>query len=63
MSKPQSSAKTLTLDLEPVAGAFALAVAEGKGREIACYGTREDGKTFAAMIAMILHAQYLKQNS
>lgn len=61
MSRRQPSAKTLNLDLEPVAGQFALAVAEGKGNEIACYGTRGDGKTFAALIATILHAQKHQQ--
>ena len=49
--------KELNLDLEPVAGAFAQAVAEGKGREFGCFGTRGDGKTFAAFIAMVMHAQ------
>ena len=49
--------KELNLDLEPVAGAFAQAVAEGKGREFGCFGTRGDGKTFAALIAMVMHAQ------
>src|SRR5262245_40922565 len=52
-AKPQ----VLDLDLRQVAGAFALAVADGRANEIACFGTRGDGKTFAALIAMILHAQ------
>jgi hypothetical protein len=49
--------RELNLDLEPVAGAFAKAIAEGTGRELACFGARGDGKTFAALIGMIMHAQ------
>ena len=46
----------LNLDLEPVAGKFAMAVRDGAAREIACFGTPGDGKTFAALVAMIMHA-------
>lgn len=46
----------LNLDLEPVAGAFATAVASGAAREIACFGTRGDGKTFASLVAMVMHS-------
>ena len=54
--KTPSSKGELNLDLEPVAGAFATAVASGAAREIACFGTRGDGKTFAALVTMIMHA-------
>ncbi len=46
----------LNLDLEPIAGKFATAVSSGAAREIACFGTRGDGKTFAALIAMVMHS-------
>src|ERR671911_2019376 len=59
MAKP--TPRKLSLDLMPIAGKFALAVSEGKGREIACFGTRGDGKTFAVLIAMLMHAQKHKQ--
>jgi hypothetical protein len=49
--------RELNLDLEPTAGAFAQAIAEGRGRELACFGARGDGKTFAALIGMVMHAQ------
>jgi hypothetical protein len=57
LNEKQVTAKgELKLDLEPVAGALATAVASGSAREIACYGTRGDGKTFAAFVSMIMHS-------
>lgn len=53
--KTPNSKGELNLDLEPVAGKFAMAVRDGAAREIACFGTRGDGKTFAA-VAMIMHS-------
>jgi len=55
--KREKATKELNLDLEPTAGAFAIAIAQGQAREYACFGARGDGKTFAALIGMILHAQ------
>jgi hypothetical protein len=52
--KPKSS--EITLDLEATAGKFAKAVADGSAREIACFGTRGDGKPFNALIAMLMHS-------
>ncbi len=43
-------------DLREVASSFASAVATGAAREIACYGARGDGKTFAGAWGTILHA-------
>jgi hypothetical protein len=54
--KTVNSKGELNLDLEPVAGKFAMAVRDGAAREIACFGTRGDGKTFAALVAMIMHS-------
>ena len=54
MKKQNPKATTeLNLDLEPIAGAFAKAVSSGQAREIACFGTRGDGKTFDALIAVL----------
>jgi hypothetical protein len=33
-----------------------MAVGDGAAREIACFGSRGDGKTFAALVAMIMHS-------
>ena len=56
MKKKNTNSKgELNLDLEPIAGKFAVAVRDGAAREIACFGTR-DGKTFAALIAMVMHS-------
>jgi hypothetical protein len=54
--KTGNSKGKLNLDLEPIAGKFAVAVRDGAAREIGCFGTRGDGKTFAALIAMVMHA-------
>ena len=54
--KTANSKGELNLDLEPVAGAFARAVATGAAREIGCFGTRGNGKTFAALVAMVMHS-------
>src|SRR4030095_5510227 len=53
-----SSSTPITLDtkLRPTADAFASAIASGRAREIACFGARGDGKSFAACWGMILHA-------
>ena len=56
MKKRTKSRDELNLDLEATAGAFAKAVARGSATEIACFGTRGDGKTFAALIAMVMHS-------
>jgi hypothetical protein len=50
-------APTLSLSLRPVAFDFAEAIALGRAREIACFGARGDGKTWAALIGMLMHAQ------
>lgn len=47
----------LNLGLKPVAGQFVLEAVQGEAQEVACFGARGDGKTFAALIAMILHAK------
>jgi hypothetical protein len=47
---------TLVPNLRPTAEAFALAVARGRAREIACFGPRGEGKTWAALWGMVLHA-------
>lgn len=54
--KTVNSKGELNLDLKPIAGKFAMAVRDGAAREIACFGTRGDGKTFAALVAMIMHS-------
>lgn len=50
---------TLTLDFKPVASEYIrLAVDEGAGgEEVAAFGTRGDGKTWAAFGLMVVHAQ------
>lgn len=58
MTKPVPE---LALELRPVAGKFVLEAAYGPGREIAAFGARGDGKTFSALIAMILHAKKHKE--
>lgn len=50
----------LALELRPIAGKFVLDTVYGnpqEKREGAAFGARGDGKTFSALIAMILHAQ------
>ena len=52
--------ENLRLDLKPIAGKFVLSAINGDPRterEICCFGARGDGKTFAALIAMIYHAK------
>ncbi len=41
----------------PVAGAVVQAIGYGQGTEMAVFGARGDGKTWAAFVGMILHAQ------
>ncbi len=47
----------LRLELLPVGGQFAQAVARGAAREIACFGSRGNRKTYSLLIGSILHAQ------
>lgn len=61
--KPQQSQTDLRLDFGPTVYKFVLATATGKtetgatAREVACFGTRGDGKTQGALGAMVAHAQ------
>jgi hypothetical protein len=52
----QPTGTSLNLELRSTAWSFAEAVATGKAREIAAFGTRGDGKTWTALAAMIWHA-------
>lgn len=47
----------LRLELLPIGGAFANAVADGAATEICCFGARGSRKTWSLLIATILHAQ------
>lgn len=47
---------TLTLELGPVAFAFAQAIATGAAREIACFGARGDRKTSGFFVGALWHA-------
>src|SRR5690242_10804433 len=47
----------ISLDFGPEVSACISAVATGTHREAAMFGTRGDGKTWAALAAMIAHAQ------
>src|SRR5262245_53190068 len=48
---------TLQLHFRPTVSRFILATVQGTAREIACFGTRGDGKTVGALGAMVAHAQ------
>lgn len=56
--RPRKVTEERMLDLRfgPVMHQFVQAVACGEAREIACYGTRGDGKTIGILAAMIGHA-------
>jgi len=55
-SDPRKHDKNLVLKFGKVVNQFVNAVAEGQASEIACFGTRGDGKTFGVLGAMFLHA-------
>lgn len=46
----------------PVVDQFISATATGQAREIACFGTRGDGKTIGALFAMLAHAEIHKRH-
>jgi hypothetical protein len=50
--------EALRLELLPVGGAFANAVARGDATEICCFGARGSRKTWSLLIATIAHAQH-----
>jgi hypothetical protein len=52
----QDHSISLELTLRPSASRFVTLATEGAAREVAAFGTRGDGKTWAALIAMIEHA-------
>lgn len=55
---PSSSSRQAFLDtqLKPTAWDFASAIAMGAAPEIACFGPRGDGKSWAALWGMVMHA-------
>lgn len=53
---PLSAPSELDSRLREVAWQFAYAVATGAARELACFGARGDGKSWAALWAMVMHA-------
>ena len=55
-TSPSSPPAELDCQLKDTAWQFALAVATGIAREIACFGARGDGKSWAALWAMVMHA-------
>jgi hypothetical protein len=57
LEPPTVEDRRLRLELMPVGGEFAQAVARGDATEIACFGARGDRKTWSFLIGTILHGQ------
>src|SRR3990167_1932703 len=54
--RAEEGAIDLNFELTDTVDRFVSAVEGGQADEIACYGTRGDGKTQGALIAQVLHA-------